>query len=174
MNTLSLVISVLLLILILPGTIELLLLTVAAIFPSRSQSGDPNEIKLAVVIPAHNEEKGLPQTLESLLACSKPLARDDLVVIADNCTDATAKIAEQFGVGLIERFDDELRGKGYALNYAFSQLIKEDYDAFIVVDADTIADENFIDAYRRFFAAGESAGQAVYRVKTLQSIYAPG
>jgi len=165
MNTLWLVISVPLLILILPGTIEVLLLTLASLFPSRNFSGDPKTIKLAVVIPAHNEEKGLPQTLKSLLDCSEPLARGDLIVIADNCSDGTAQVAERFGVRLIERFDEKLRGKGYALNTAFSQLIKEDYDGFIVVDADTIVDKNFIDAYRRFFASGESAGQAVYRVK---------
>ena len=164
MNIFLLTISLLLLILTLPGTVELLMLTLASLLPSRSYQDGAEEIKLAVVIPAHNEETGLPQTLNSLLDCDQPLTNNDLIVIADNCSDGTAEVAKLFSVRLIERFNDEQRGKGYALNYAFTQLIKEDYDGFIVVDADTVVDNNFINAYRSFFAAGESAGQAVYRV----------
>lgn len=150
----------------LPGTLELLFLTVSGLMPKRKRESatDPDSIRLAVVIPAHNERDGLPDTLESLLACNKPLDAGDLHVIADNCSDDTADVARRFGVNVLERFNDELRGKGYALDFAFTTLADRGYDAFIVVDADSHVDQNFFEAFRRLFAAGGHSAQCTYKV----------
>ncbi len=155
----------------LPGTLELLFLTVMSLLPYRKQPQPENmeAVCMAVVIPAHNEEKGLHLTLESLQACDHPLDNQDLVVVADNCSDATADIARRYGVRVLERQNDELRGKGYALDYAFTTLLEEGeegegYDGFIVVDADCTVDANLLDEFRRLFGNGGEAGQSRYRV----------
>lgn len=149
----------------LPGTLELALLT----FPGLAGVRRPHPVgdaqaRLAIVTPAHNEEAGLPITLQSLKACDHPLSDADIHVIADNCSDRTADVAREMGVTVLERHDTRLRGKGYALNWAFKQLQEKNYDALVVVDADTRVDRNFLDAYRALFSASADAGQAVYRV----------
>src|SRR5690349_5913723 len=58
-------------------------------------------VPLAVLIPAHNEQVGLPATLRSVKA--QLLPHDRVVVVADNCTDGTAALAREAGVTVIER-----------------------------------------------------------------------
>jgi cellulose synthase/poly-beta-1,6-N-acetylglucosamine synthase-like glycosyltransferase len=158
-------IGLILFLITLPGTLELVLLTFPGLAGIRRRSAaDGEAIRLTVVIPAHNEETGLPITLKSLLSCDHPLPASDLHVIADNCTDKTADIAREFGCTVLERHDTSQRGKGYALNWAFQQVQQKDYDAIVIVDADTRVDTNFLDAYRNLFANGADAGQAAYRV----------
>lgn len=103
-------------------------------------------LKAVVIVPAHNEEQVLAATLDSLKGQDYPRSLVEIVVVADNCTDATAKIAKQYGATVLQRFDIEQRGKGYALDWAITQLLGRQTppDAFIVIDADTWAAPNFI------------------------------
>jgi glycosyltransferase involved in cell wall biosynthesis len=52
---------------------------------------------IAVLIPAHNEAAGIQDTLRSVAGQSKPA--DRVFVIADNCTDDTARLAREAGGG---------------------------------------------------------------------------
>ncbi len=160
------IIGLILFLVTLPGTLELALVTFPGLLGVRRRRppADTRNIRLTVVIPAHNEETGLPITLDSLKACNNPLPDEDLHVIADNCTDATADVARRAGCTVLERHDLSQRGKGYALNWAFAQIQEKGYDALVVVDADTRVDANFLDAWRNLIAKGADAGQAVYRV----------
>lgn len=119
-----------------------------------------NEIKspLVVIIPAHNEEAGIQETIESIAQCSF----GTVVVIADNCTDHTAEIAKSCGVRVLERNDPEKRGKPYALSFALSLLLTEDFDFFVFVDADTVVEKNFISTLLEEFALGAEAVQVRY------------
>jgi len=163
-------IGLMLFLLTLPGTIELLLLTLPGLFlrPERPIPSVNIRIKLAVVTPAHNEEEGLPTTIASLLSCDNPLPASDLFVIADNCSDATASVAHELGCSVLERKDPERRGKGYALNFAFNALSPKPYDAYVIVDADTTVQSNFLDSFRELFASGADAGQCAYLVGNAQ------
>lgn len=55
----------------LPGTVELLALTVAgSLRPRAERNGLPRVItRIAVVVPAHNEEDGVADTVSSLRRC---------------------------------------------------------------------------------------------------------
>ncbi len=90
----------------------------------------------AILIPAHNEADVITCTLESLIPQLR--TQDELVVIADNCTDDTAAIVKQFPVTIIERSDSERKGKGYALNFGMEYLKSKNIDVIIMVDADCI------------------------------------
>lgn len=57
-------------------------------------------------------------------------------MVADNCTDDTARLASAAGAEVIERHDALLRGKGYALDFGVRHLAQQPPDVVIVVDAD--------------------------------------
>lgn len=150
----------------LPGSAELGGLTLASFLPARSKpasASDPANIRLAVVIPAHNERESIGQTLDSLLADNRT-GEHSIVVVADNCTDETAAIARERGVEVLERFSLDLRGKGFALDHAFRALAPRRFDAYIVVDADSIVAPGFLAAFQRAFAEGAAAAQCAYLV----------
>jgi cellulose synthase/poly-beta-1,6-N-acetylglucosamine synthase-like glycosyltransferase len=166
MHGLLFIIGLALFLLTLPGTIELLLLTLPGLIlsPERLAPSVNVRPRLAVVIPAHDEEHGLPLTINSLLSCNNALLSNDLFVIADNCTDNTALVAQSLGCSVLVRQDETLRGKGYALNFAFNALLPKEYDAYVIVDADTVVQSNFLDSFRELFASGADAGQSAYLV----------
>lgn len=102
--------------------------------------------KFAILVPAHNEEKIIAKTIYSLSGLIYPKKNYDVFVIADNCTDNTANLARSLGAKVIERFNKKEIGKGYALRYAFDKLLAEDeYDAIIVVDADSLISGNYLE-----------------------------
>ncbi len=119
--------------------------------------------RFAVVVPAHNEESGLGETLQSLAQLDYPADRYDVVVVADNCTDRTAEVARAAGrVIVYERTDATQRGKGYALSWIFQRLAADggDYDAFIVIDADSVVSRGYLTAMARAMAQGARAMQS--------------
>ena len=66
--------------------------------------------KFAMVVAAHNEEVVIGKLIESMLNQNYPRELFDIFVIADNCTDNTAKIARKYGVYVYERFNKDQRG----------------------------------------------------------------
>ena len=91
-------------------------------------------IRLAIIIPAHNEASVIARTLQTLLPTIPAGSR--VLVVADNCTDDTAAIARDLGAEAAERFDDKLRGKGFALDFGLQQLAQNPPDAVVFLDAD--------------------------------------
>jgi len=123
-------------------------------------------VRFDVVVPAHDEEAGLPDTLRSLNAMAYPRGLFRVVVVADNCTDRTAERGAAAGARVLVRDDPERRGKGWALGFAFERLLREDFaDAFVVVDADSVVSANLLSAFAARFRAGARALQARYGVR---------
>lgn len=123
--------------------------------------------RFMAIIPAHNEESVIKNLVESLNKQNYPKELFDIYVIADNCTDATAQIAKTAGAIVYERFDEENKTKGHALNWFLNQKIEEDapYDAFCVFDADNIVDENFIKNMNKKLCQGEDVVQGYRDIK---------
>ena len=90
--------------------------------------------KIDVLVPAHNEQQGLARTLQSIA----PQLRggDRLCVVADNCRDATASIAQSMKAMVVERNDQHRHGKGYALAAGLAHLSDQAGDVVIMIDAD--------------------------------------
>ena len=123
--------------------------------------------KFMAIIPAHNEESVVGNLIESLKKQDYPKELFDIYVIADNCTDRTAEVAKNFGAIVYERFDEEHKTKGYAMQWFLKQKIEEnaDYDAFCVFDADNIADCNFIKNMNKKLCQGETVVQGYRDIK---------
>ncbi len=121
--------------------------------------------KFDVIVPAHDEERGIAATVESLHALDYPRDLFRVIVVADNCADATAARARAAGARVLERVDAEKRGKGYALDFAFARSLADGFaDALVVVDADTTATPNLLRAFAARLEHGASAVQAEYGV----------
>lgn len=123
--------------------------------------------KFMAILPAHNEEAVIGNLIESLKKQSYPKELLDVYVIADNCTDGTAKVAREKGAIVLERFDEEHKTKGYALQWFLQQKIEEnaDYDAFCVFDADNIVDSEFFKNMNKKLCQGEEIVQGYRDIK---------
>jgi 1,2-diacylglycerol 3-beta-glucosyltransferase len=123
-------------------------------------------VRFDIVVPAHDEEQGIAATVRSLLDVDYPPALRRVVVVADNCTDATADRARDAGATVLERRDAQRRGKGYALEHAFAwSLAQGGADAVVVVDADSDVSRNLLGAFAARLEAGAPAIQAFYGVR---------
>lgn len=112
--------------------------------------------KYAVVIAARNESAVIGQLINSIKKQKYPSSLVDIYVVADNCTDTTAEVAEKAGATVFKRFNTQLVGKGYALDYAFKIIMNgnEKYEGYFVFDADNLLDENYIAEMNKVFDNG--------------------
>ncbi len=125
--------------------------------------------KFMAILPAHNEEKVIGNLIDSLKNQDYPKELLDIYVIADNCTDNTAKIAKEAGAIVLERNEEDpnKKTKGAALQWFLNKKIAEDadYDAFFVFDADNIVDVNFTKAMNKKLCQGEEVVQGYRDIK---------
>ena len=112
--------------------------TVALFQKTKKHSSRVPKTRFVVLIPAHNEELSITDAVQSILNADYPQELIDIYVIADNCTDNTATVAQEQGANVIVRNNPEKRGKGYALNKAIKQILDTeiDFDGFFIVDSD--------------------------------------
>jgi cellulose synthase/poly-beta-1,6-N-acetylglucosamine synthase-like glycosyltransferase len=125
--------------------------------------GDASHVNFAILIPAHNEEAILDTLLESLSQLTYPKEKYSVYVVADNCTDDTAKLVRATSrVHVYERFDSQRRGKGYALSWLMQKLTEDGlmYDAYVILDADSVVIPGFLQPLAREITQGAQAVQA--------------
>lgn len=142
----------------------LLALTLAS---RRVRPPDPRQPRwrFDLIVPAHDEEAGIARTVENLLSVDYPAGLRRVIVVADNCQDATAARAREAGAEVLVRVDPTRRGKGYALEHAFARALRDGFaDAVIVVDADSTVSPNLLRAFSARLDAGLQALQAEYGV----------
>ncbi len=139
--------GVLLILLTLPLVCELLLLTVAGWLPRQSRrmgkAAGKTKPRLMAVVPAHNEELLIGRCVRSLL--KNPASGANVLVVAHNCTDATAGVARAAGARVIEVRDDGRGGKGSALRAGLAKAVALGSEALMVVDADSVVSPCFLE-----------------------------
>jgi cellulose synthase/poly-beta-1,6-N-acetylglucosamine synthase-like glycosyltransferase len=122
--------------------------------------------RFVVLVPAHDEAANIAATVRSLLAVDYPRESFRVLVVADNCTDATAANAAEAGAEVLVRTDPSRRSKGYALAFAFARLQPDlSIDAVVVVDADSRASRNLLRSIDACLAEGDLAVQVRYGVQ---------
>lgn len=115
---------------------------------------------MIVLIPAHDEEDGLPRTIRSIRAADYPSHLVRIVVVADNCVDRTAIVGNEHGAEVVERHDPTRRGKGYALAHGLARLPTPPPDAVFVLDSDCEITPGLLRQFDRLLSAGADAVQA--------------
>jgi cellulose synthase/poly-beta-1,6-N-acetylglucosamine synthase-like glycosyltransferase len=137
------------------------LLSASLRLPPRSS----RTVRFDVIVPAHNETAIIARTVASLRRLDWPADCFRIFVIADNCTDDTASVARTAGAEVLERTDTVRRGKGYALEFAFSASAARGWAAaVVVVDADAEVSSNLLEAFASRIERGAEAIQAHYGV----------
>jgi cellulose synthase/poly-beta-1,6-N-acetylglucosamine synthase-like glycosyltransferase len=114
----------------------------------------------AVLIPAHNETLVIAQTLTCILP--QLTSQDQLLVVADNCSDDTADLARQLGASVVERQHLTQRGKGYALDYGLQQLKHNPPQVVIIIDADCLISQGAIAKLAQACVQHQRPIQALY------------
>lgn len=117
---------------------------------------------LTVLMPAHDEALVIGETLRKLRSHLKP--GDTVLVVADNCTDDTASIARANGAEVVERFNTQLRGKGYALDHGVRHMAAQVQPPRLVVifDADCTMLPGSLDVLAAKVERTGRPAQAVY------------
>ncbi len=114
--------------------------------------------RYAFMIAARNEEAVIGNLIDSINKQTYPKELIDIYVVADNCTDKTCIVAEKAGAVVYERFNDKLIGKGYALDFLFSQVNEmvgdEYYDGYFIFDADNLLDKRYVNEMNKALCAG--------------------
>ena len=115
--------------------------------------------KYAILIAARNEEKVIGNLLDSIAKQDYPRDLLTTFVVADNCTDSTAAIARKKGAICYERFNDQDKTKGFALEFLFNN-IESDYginsfEGYFIFDADNLLNTNFVSKMNDAFDSGE-------------------
>jgi cellulose synthase/poly-beta-1,6-N-acetylglucosamine synthase-like glycosyltransferase len=148
---------------------------VMALRPARRITAPPTT-RFVILVPAHNEAAVIAKLLASLRQLDYPPALVTPLVIADNCTDATAAIVRAAGVRVLERASEAERAKGYALRYALEQLVAagEIFDAYVIVDADTVFAPGFLREMDAALRRGAPVAQGQYRVLNAGEGWAAG
>jgi cellulose synthase/poly-beta-1,6-N-acetylglucosamine synthase-like glycosyltransferase len=135
--------------------------TLAGLAKSKPSAFDGPMPRTTILIPAHNEEGGIAAVVTAIRAQCP-----DILVVADNCSDATAANARAAGARVVERQDTAARGKGHALAFGRAALAAESPDIVIIMDADCVPDPSALPILARTAAATGRVVQARYELDT--------
>lgn len=129
-------------------------------------TGTPSSIRVAVLVPAHDEQAGISAAVTALMRQDHPTHLTDIIVIADNCGDETAARAASAGAAVWERDAPDAPGKGQALTWAIERIWRElpQTEAVVIVDADCAASPNLCSTIAAEIAGGQHAVQVPYEV----------
>lgn len=94
---------------------------------------------VTVIVPAHDEEEGLPATLESVLAQTIPA--EQVIVVDDASRDRTGEVARGYDVQVLRppaNLGSKAKAQNFALPYCTTELV-------LAVDADTVLAPDYIE-----------------------------
>jgi len=113
--------------------------------------------KIAVLIPAYKEDQVIVGVAERASKQIYPRDKFDVVIIADSLKEATLDKLRALPIKLVEvSFEKSTKVK--ALNRAM-QTIGNNYDCALILDADNVMEDNFLEKMNSYFAAGYRAVQ---------------
>ena len=97
--------------------------------------------RVAIVMPAHNEEERIGRTLEEYINYFEKVEELDyrIIVVLNACSDRTLEIVSKFDVDIL---NFKQGGKGFAITEGFKEALKGDFDLIGFVDADMATPPN--------------------------------
>ncbi len=136
---------------------------VLAMLPAARVARSAERPGCVVLIPAHNEAGLIAQTVRSVRRGL--IEHDRVLVVADNCSDETAAEARAAGAEVVERDDQDHRGKGYALGAGVAAIAGDPPAIVVVLDADCEPEPGCIDTLVRACVATGRPAQASYLMR---------
>ena len=156
----ELVLIAIVVVLAVPAAVLLLQVIAPHRLPPKPDDGSARP-RVLVMVPAHNEERSIEETLKSIDAQLR--GGDQVMVVADNCEDATADIARGCGALVVERHDVQNRGKGFAIDYGKRHVRDAgEFDVVILIDADCRLGEGAIELLSTRCVKTDRPVQAAY------------
>lgn len=121
-------------------------------------------MKYYIIIPAYNEDAFIELTLQSI--ASQTLLPSKVVVVDDGSTDTTLAIAQRFSekynwLQVVSKTSDAVHLPGSKVIQAFLngyEVIDEEYDIIVKLDADLILPSNYFKTVVNKFAEDEKTG----------------
>ncbi len=113
-----------------------------------------------VLMPAHDEATGIVAAIVAVRQQLRP--GDRLLVVADNCTDATADVALAAGASVCVRSDPARMGKAYALAFGRDVLRARPPSVVTVLDADCVPEPGALLALAATACRTQAAVQGEY------------
>ena len=113
--------------------------------------------RYAFFIAAHNEEAVIANLIKSIKDQDYPSELIDIFVVADACTDDTARVAREAGAIVYERNDLARKGKSWVMDYGFDRILNEypgKYEAFFIFDADNLLSRSYVSIMNDAFDQG--------------------
>lgn len=132
------------------------------------------DVKVAVVVPAHNEERLIGQTISTM-----PGFVDRIIVVDDGSTDDTCKVAVSTGDARVDLLRLEKNGGvGAATVAGHRRALEGDYDVVALMDGDAQMDPDYLGPLldpivdgeaqftkaNRFFGPGTFSGMPRHRI----------
>ena len=113
--------------------------------------------RYAFFIAAHNEEPVIANLVRSIRDQDYPADLIDIFVVADSCTDATARRAREAGAIVYERNDLARKGKSWVMDYGFDRILSEypgRYEGYFIFDADNLLSRDYVTIMNDAFDQG--------------------
>lgn len=126
--------------------------------------------KFAVLIPAYKEDAVIVSVAKEALKQRYPAACYDVVVIADSLQPRTLESLAELPIKLIKVYFEKST-KVKALRAALDQL-EGHYDIALILDADNVMEENFLNKINLEYSAGSKVIQARRTAKNLNTSFA--
>ena len=120
--------------------------------------------RLLFLVPAHNEELLIGACVRSLVTMKYHGPSRRVVVVADNCTDDTVRVARSAGAEVLERVNATQPGKPNAIAWALGGLDLKEWDACVVIDADSTVAPGFALGLSKLAPLNDIAFQANFGV----------
>lgn len=117
---------------------------------------EKEDIKISIIIPAHNEEKYIGKCLESISRASKLFKNQvEIIVVLNRCTDRTEEIAKSYDCIIVKNNDKNLsKIRNAGVEIARGEII-------VTIDADTQMNEHVLSKAQENLISGKYIGGGV-------------
>lgn len=132
----------------------------------------PSQPTVSILIPAHNEELVIKDTIESMINLNYPKDKLEVIIVNDNSSDATGKIADQYASQYpfinVVHTKPPLGGKGKsgALNQGFRHSSGE---IIVVYDADNTPEPDAVQNLVLVLQKDRKAGAVIGKFRVINA-----
>ena len=110
---------------------------------------DQKQFFFSIVIPAHNEENYITETLTNIKQLNYPADRLETIVIENGSTDKTFEVAKKFEGENMHIFSSTEKGVSKARNFGINKINNQS-EWTVLLDADTVLKPEFLNDLNKY------------------------